>query len=382
VRAAAAATGGVQWGKWALLTLGLIATVAVTVYITRLASRALKERPELTERAGEGGAEAEAIGSASESAQGEGGAASSDSAAADAGPPQAAAAWRGAIVAGVIGGVLLLGGITAQVYAKSIQNMLGGLFGPPAVTMTEAYEANPDGPEFDHAAWNNILSKHVDDAGFVDYAAIKRNPEPLEQYIAAIDQAPFKQMGRDEKLALLINAYNAFTIQLILDNYQTAKNAENGIRAIDDPWTGRTWSVGENEWTLDEIEHEVIRPNFKEPRIHWALVCAAYSCPPLRNEAYTAENLEQQLTAQAKYVHNHPRWYRYDASNHTVHLTAIYDWYAGDFEQTSGSVLKAVGQHAPAVKRALDNGNPPRIEWIKYKWNLNDKSNRSMLNGG
>ena len=122
--------------------------------------------------------------------------------------------------------------------------------------------------------------------------------------------------------------------------------------------------------SLDQLEHEWIRGRFAEPRIHWAVVCAAISCPPLRSEPYTGRQLEQQLAQQAERVHA-GRWVRYAKEANILHLTPLYDWYANDFEQAHGSVLDAVARYLPAVGQALEAGQPPKIRWLDYDWSLN-----------
>ncbi len=250
------------------------------------------------------------------------------------------------------------------------------LFGPPPVEAKESYTANPDSPGFDHSMLDEVLRAHVDDRGLVDYAALHRDPAKLDQYIAALQDAPFEALGRDEKLVLLINAYNAFTLRLILDHYPVAS-----IRDIPgaERWDAVRWQVGKQTWSLNQIEHEQVRPHFVEPRIHFALVCAAIGCPPLRPEAYTVERLEEQLAAQTEYVHMHPRWFRYEPGSDTVHLTQLYKWYGGDFEQTAGSVLSYVANYAPSLTATLERGEPPAIDWLDYDWSLNAKTNAGKI---
>lgn len=125
--------------------------------------------------------------------------------------------------------------------------------------------------------------------------------------------------------------------------------------------------------SLDQIEHERIRPRFREPRIHFALVCAARSCPPLRAEAYTADRLESQLADQARRVHSGPTWLRFDAASGQLQLTRLYDWYGADFSQAAGSVEKFVATHAPSVQAALAAGQRVRVRWLDYDWSLNGK---------
>ena len=249
------------------------------------------------------------------------------------------------------------------------------LFGPPAVASTEAYAATQQAePEpFDHSAFDALLKKHVDEHGWVDYKALADGAAELDAYIATIADAPFDALGRDEKLALLINAYNAFTLRLILDYYPT-----ESIYDIPDAkrWDAKRWNLAGAVYSLNQIEHELVRPKFVEPRIHFALVCAAYSCPKLRNEAYTGDKLEAQLADQTAYTHTHDRWFRFDKKSNTVYLTALYDWYGGDFEAVSGSVLEYVASQAPAIRSAIDAGGEPKVRWLDYDWKLNDVTNR------
>jgi hypothetical protein len=250
--------------------------------------------------------------------------------------------------------------------------------------MTEAHSENPDGPVFDHTVFDELLKKYVNDKGGVDYAMLLSERQTLQDYITRIGKAPFDKMGRDEKLALLINAYNAFTLDLILENWndgklQSIKNM-NGLKSGEyvphsKRWVDQRWHVGGHTWSLNDIEHKQIRPKFTEPRIHWALVCAAVGCPPLRSEAYTPDRLEEQLAAQAKYVHSHDRWYRFDPEKNTVHLTELYNWYGGDFKQAAGSVPDYAAQFDPKLKQKLESGQTPRIKWLEYDWSLNSQEN-------
>ena len=98
-------------------------------------------------------------------------------------------------------------------------------------------------------------------------------------------------------------------------------------------------------------------------------------CPPLRNEVYLASGLEEQLQAQAHHVHTHPRWFRLDAEAKSVSITKLYLWYGGDFKQAAGSVLDYVASHVPQLKKALEAGEKPRIQWLDYSWKLNSKEN-------
>jgi hypothetical protein len=265
---------------------------------------------------------------------------------------------------------LAVGTVGTVVWSGAHRAAILRLFGPPPVAMVEVYRQDKAGPAFDHDLFDAVLKQHVDADGWVDYAGLARAPERLDAYIDAIGKAPFDQLDRNEKLALLINAYNAFTLRLILDHYPVAS-----IKDIPAPkrWDDARWNVGRNVWSLNQIEHEQIRPKFTEPRIHFALVCAAVGCPPLRNEAYAGARLETQLEAQTRLVHGRDRWFRYDRDRNTVHLTKLYEWYGGDFKQAAGSVTAYVAAYSPKLKQAVDAGRPPRLRWLDYDWSLNEQ---------
>ena len=340
--------------EWVLLGLGLIAAVVVTVYVTRLATKAIKQRTQI---------DADHEGSQPPSPKEQ----TSDS---------APASWPwGATITALAAVLLASTAAYARLHRDTVQQLVGGLFGPPAATLSEAYQENPAGPTFDHSLLDGLLRKHVDEDGWVDYSGLHKDAGRLDQYVASLAEAPFDAMGRSERLALLINAYNAFTLRLILDYWDGGK-----LKSIKDipghkRWADSRWRVGSFTWSLNAIEHEQVRPKFKEPRVHFALVCAAVGCPKLRNEAYLAARIDEQLEDQARYAHTHDRWFRFEPDTQAVHLTRLYNWYGGDFEQVAGSVLEYAAQYSDELKRALAAGGRPRVRWLPYDWSLNDRAN-------
>ncbi|MBI1367121.1 MAG: DUF547 domain-containing protein [Planctomycetes bacterium] len=346
VAAAAGQAQGRSPAQWTMLAVGLLATIIVTVYVTKLARRAMARQADDIEPASQGTTESQPMNNTT--------------------PSHLA-------TIGYITVALLAVALTGCAYAN--QHRLLGLFGPPPVDMAETYAAQSGGPSFDHSAFDALLRKYVNDKGGVDYAGLMRDRDRLSAYVKSLDSAPFEQMGRDQKLALLINAYNAFTLTLILDHYDGGKL--KSIRDIPDArrWDAVRWKFAGQIWSLNQIEHEQIRPHFAEPRIHFALVCAAVGCPPLRSQAYVADRLEQQLADQARYVHTHDRWYRLDAEHNAVHLTQLYNWYGGDFKQAAESVLAFAARYAPALKQRLNAGQTPTIQWLDYDWSLNSREN-------
>ncbi len=253
---------------------------------------------------------------------------------------------------------------------------LPAVFGPPRVILAESYGANPrETATFNHSRFDRLLKAYVDDAGWVDYRVLADHAEELDAYIDALATAPFDRLKRNEKLALLINAYNAFTLRLILDYWHDGSLASIKDIPAARRWSDKRWTLGGTVESLDTIENKRIRPRFKEPRIHFALVCAAIGCPPLRNEAYVGDRLEEQLEAQARYVHRKNTWFRVDPEQRTVYLTALYKWYGSDFEQVAGSVLNFAANYSVTLKRLIDSGVSPHRKWLDYDWTLNDVRN-------
>jgi hypothetical protein len=276
--------------------------------------------------------------------------------------------FAGAVVYVVVALLLLVGGITARVYAQTISEVVLSVL--PA---SQAAPPMPDAPAQDDApaVFDQLLREHVDADGWVDYAGFQRDTELLDAYLAALAHVDLDSMTRDEKLATLINAYNAFTIRLILDfadgdTFPSIKDIPANKR-----WKHQRWWLGGKLVSIDQIEHEMIRPVFGEPRVHFALVCAAYSCPKLRNEAYTPGSLEEQLADQTAYVHSHDRWLRVDGD--TVYLTRLYDWYGSDFETDGQTVRDFVSAQSEAASAAFARGAD--VEWIDYSWALNSRDN-------
>ena len=193
---------------------------------------------------------------------------------------------------------------------------------------------------FDHGPWNQLLQRHVvvtegGNATQVDYAAIAQDPGPLNAYLAAltgVDQATFGDWSESEQLAFLINAYNAFTLALILTEYPDLESIRDLGSLFTSPWEKAFFELLGQRRTLDELEHQMIRANFVEPRIHFAVNCASIGCPALRAKAYSGTDLDNQLEDQT-------RRFLADRSRNRVkadelQVSKIFDWYSEDF--TSG----------------------------------------------
>ncbi|THH41345.1 DUF547 domain-containing protein [Neolewinella litorea] len=208
-----------------------------------------------------------------------------------------------------------------------------------------------------HAQWNQLLQRYVSPAGRVDYAGLRQNRQSLDAYLDLLARdAPDAAWTREERLAYWINAYNAFTIQLILDNWPV-----KSIRDIDEPWDRKFITLEGKAYSLNQIEHEIIRPTFREPRIHFALVCAAISCPPLANQAYTPQNLDRMLEQQTRSFVNNEKFNVTQEA--VVRVSPLFDWYAQDFGNPKAFLNRYLTTEIPAEKE---------LHFLEYDWDLND----------
>ncbi len=231
---------------------------------------------------------------------------------------------------------------------------------------------------FDHSLYNEVLKRHVKD-GKVDYKSLKSDKD-FQTYLDLLSKAnPDALPTREEKIAFWINAYNAFTLKLIIDNYPvksiTDLSALGKLTAFigNSPWKREFFSINGKKMTLDKIEHEILRNTFKEYRVHFAVNCASASCPVLRPEAYTAEMLNRQLNEQAKQFLKDTLRNRIDLKTKTIYISKIFDWYHGDFAKAAGSIEKYLADYIDDenIKRMLLN-KEFKIEYLDYDWSLND----------
>jgi hypothetical protein len=226
-----------------------------------------------------------------------------------------------------------------------------------------------------HTPFTSLLAVHVRNDR-VDYDAFARAPE-FQSYLNALAAARLDSMSRDEVLAFWINAYNAYTIQLI-NRHEERESIRNinkfmGLVKGKGPWKEEIVRAAGYTLSLDDVEHRIIREQFKEPRIHMALVCAAVSCPPLRREAYEGARLDQQLEDQTRtFLRERQVSNRLDLGNRTIHLSPVFDWYRDDFGKSDAAILKFVAPYFDGVaeRSAFAEGRLD-IEFTDYDWSLN-----------
>jgi len=227
----------------------------------------------------------------------------------------------------------------------------------------------------DHTAFDALLRRHVAD-GFVDYDAFARSGE-FQDYLERLDAARPDDLPEAEQLAFWINTYNAWTIQQINAHGERESirniNKTLGLLSLKGPWSEKMVRAAGRTLSLDDVEHGIIRKEFEEPRIHFALVCAALGCPPLRSEAYTGARLEEQLEDQARaFLLRSPGKNRVDAAEATVWVSSILTWYQDDFGGTDEALGQFLARYWPEGEdRQLLLSGRFKLRKTEYDWALN-----------
>jgi len=259
-------------------------------------------------------------------------------------------------------------------------------------------EVKSDSFDHSYSTYNSLLNEYVENAsvnysGFIDSRA---EFETFLRTIGSVNENDYESWTQEQKLAFWINAYNAFTIKAIIDHYPIKRSfslvgifyaPSNSILQIKGVWTKLQFRALDRMVTLDEIEHQILRKEFNEPRIHIAINCASISCPDLSNEAYVAERLEQQLAqASINFVNNPSKGIQIDEQKGKVKLSKIFKWFGEDFIQNYGgtklfnnyslkenAVLNFTAEYLEAqpVKEYLMN-NKLKIGYLGYDWHLNE----------
>jgi hypothetical protein len=230
--------------------------------------------------------------------------------------------------------------------------------------------------EFDHShsQFARVLSQHVKDS-LVDYAGLKENSSELDAYLEQLASVPpddFKKWTKEQQLALYLNLYNAQTLRLIINYYPLKSIRKIGFLP------GAAWRIqnvrfGGHVITLDHLENGIIRKDFNEPRIHFALVCAAMGCPPLRGEPFVARTLDRQLDDQTRRFLATTEKNRFEATSNTLRLSSIFKWYDEDFTTPAGSLENYVQPFLPEpAGAALKRATKVKVEYTDYDWALNE----------
>lgn len=213
--------------------------------------------------------------------------------------------------------------------------------------------------------FNNLLQKHVSNSGNVDYKSFKIDEPKLDTYISYLEKtSPDNSWSENKQKAFWINAYNAYTIKKILENYPLKSIMdikEKGKTAWKIPFA----KVGGKTYTLDHIEHEILRKKLFDPKIHVGVNCASGSCPKLSNIAFTEENVNTELEKLMKEFVNDSS--RNKISNKKIQISSIFDWFKEDFTK-NGSVIDYLNKYSTTeIKKNA------RTSYLKYDWSLNEK---------
>jgi hypothetical protein len=232
----------------------------------------------------------------------------------------------------------------------------------------------------DFTVWDQMLKRYVDQQGRVNYSTWKQNDQiQLSEWLNTISQTDLSVdlstlTDRNQQLAFWLNLYNALVIQQVLCIYPISSIQPQFLGIPN--WFAFFWffwkplyQIGDRRYSLNQIEHKILRPQFQDPRIHFSLVCAAIGCPLLRREAYIPESVQVQLENDAKRFIQNPEKVRYDAQTQTLYCSKIFQWYRQDFLNISPSILDYIQLYMPS----LNLPNSASIRYSEYDWNLNQR---------
>lgn len=254
-----------------------------------------------------------------------------------------------------------------------------------------------DSPQhFGYEDYALVLETYVDDNAMVNYRGLKSNREQLDAFVARLDKLQpevYDAWDDDHKIAFWLNAYNGFTLKAIIEHYPIKASflggkrfPKNSIRQIKGVWNKLEFSVMGRKRTLEEIEHEILRKKFTEPRIHMALVCAAMGCPPLRNEPYTGSRLSEQLDDQTRRFLKNPLMFRLNRKKERVYISSIFKWFGKDFvsiygandklkeySETKRAVLSFMSRYLDKETQEYIASQELSVKHLDYDWSLNEQ---------
>ena len=221
----------------------------------------------------------------------------------------------------------------------------------------------------DHSAYGKLLASHVHN-GRVDYRGFKADEARLDVYLDLLSQTNPALLDRNEQMAFYINAYNAWTIKLILGGYPGVNSIKDLGSLFQSPWKKKFVKLYDQTVSLDHIEHDILRPVFKDPRVHFAVNCASISCPPLLGEPYSGKKLDRQLNDAATNFINDGQSNYIDGD--TLYASRIFKWFSQDFGNDIAGYIRsyATGDLAVRMQKA---GKSLKIEYLDYDWSLNGK---------
>lgn len=238
------------------------------------------------------------------------------------------------------------------------------------ILMTLFFSINCLAFDHTHEQFSKVLknnTKKIENQVLVNYKQLKKHPEELIAYTEQLEdlsKKEFDQFSKNQKLAFWINAYNAYTLQIIIRNYPVKSIKDIGS-LFSSTWSKEFIPLFGKKMSLDNIEHDTIRKNFKEPRIHFAVNCASLGCPSLLQEAFNSEHLSAQLEAATKNFLGNKSKNFYRSPDKVLYISKIFKWYGADFN------AKYKG-HMNFIRKYIKVPKSTPVEWNEYDWNLNE----------
>jgi hypothetical protein len=247
--------------------------------------------------------------------------------------------------------------------------------------------------DHDYGNYGEVLQSYVKD-GLVDYGALKKNRKGIDQFvkeIGAVTRNEYENWSRDQQLAFWINTYNGWFLQIVIDHYPIRGGRllgvlypENSVQRIPGIWDDIKITAAGRQVSLNDLEHKILRPVFKEPRIHFAIVCASISCPVLRSQPFRASPLQRQLEDAAQDFINNPTKVRWNANEKKLEISKIFDWFSEDFasfadeswvkhySKKQAGPVAFISKYLPAGE-ALKKSKV-KVEYLDYDWHLNEQN--------
>ncbi len=225
-----------------------------------------------------------------------------------------------------------------------------------------------DAKPIKHDKWDKLLQKHVTNDGCVDYKGFIKDSLELNEYLNQLStHHPSEKWSKNERFAYWINAYNAFTIKIVIKNYplESIKDIGGSVYRINTTWAIKFINIGEQTYSLDNIEHDILRPKFKDARVHVAVNCASESCPPLYNHSFEADKIDSQLDEIFKAFLKDTE--RNKITKDKIEISKIFKWFSGDFKRDASSIVEYLNKYAP-----IKINDDAEVEYLDYLWGLNE----------
>lgn len=221
--------------------------------------------------------------------------------------------------------------------------------------------------QVDHSLYGELLAKYVKEGG-VDYQGFKNEEAKLDQYLKVLENTDSKELSRNEQFAFYVNAYNAWTIKLILSSYPGVKSIKYLGSLVKSPWKKKICRIDDGIITLDDIEHKILRHRFKDPRVHFAINCASRSCPPLISEPYEGSKLDEQLDSSVRAFLNNPE--RNYLEGNKLYVSKIFKWFSEDFHNKVVDFFLRYAE-GELKEKLTANRDKIKVKHLPYDWSLN-----------